>query len=258
MRVLILGGTTEAFALAQALARDQRFAPTYSLAGRTAAPLTPDVPFRVGGFGGVDGLAAWLAAEKIDAVVDATHPFAAHISANAASAAQRPRLPLLFVRRPAWRVVSGDRWIDVPHMDDAVPALGAEPRRVFLAIGRTEIGIFQRAPQHAYLVRAIDTPHQDVLPPDTEIILQRGPFALEDEIALLQSHAIDVLISKNSGGDAAYAKIAAARALSLPVVMVRRPTLPAGECRPDVASALEWLRALLSDAHGCTASERGV
>jgi precorrin-6A/cobalt-precorrin-6A reductase len=143
-------------------------------------------------------------------------------------------------------------------MDDAVPALGAEPRRAFLAIGRTEIGVFRRAPQHAYIARAIDAPHPDALPPCTEIILQRGPFALEDEIALLQSHAIDVLVSKNSGGDAAYAKIAAARALGLPVVMVRRPALPAGECRPDVASALEWLRALLSDAHGRTASERGV
>jgi precorrin-6A/cobalt-precorrin-6A reductase len=258
MRVLILGGTTEAFALAQELARDRRFAPTYSLAGRTAAPLMPDVPFRVGGFGGVDGLAAWLAAEKIDAVVDATHPFAAHMSANAASAAQRLRLPLLFVRRPGWRPEPGDRWTDVADMDDAVPALGAEPRRAFLAIGRTEIGVFRRAPQHAYIARAIDAPHPDALPPCTEIILQRGPFALEDEIALLQSHAIDVLVSKNSGGDAAYAKIAAARALGLPVVMVRRPALPTGECCPDAASGLEWLRALLSDDHGCTASERGV
>jgi precorrin-6A/cobalt-precorrin-6A reductase len=258
MRVLILGGTTEAFALAQQLARDQRFAPTYSLAGRTAAPLTPNVPFRVGGFGGADGLAAWLAAEKIDVVVDATHPFAARISANAGLAAQRLRLPLLFVRRQAWRAETGDRWIDVADMDDAVTAPGTEPRRVFLAIGRTELGVFRRAPQHAYLVRAIDAPATDMLPPRTEVLLQRGPFELEDEIALLRSRAIDVLVSKNSGGDAAYAKIAAARALGLPVVMVRRPALPAGECRPDVASALEWLHALLPDTHGCSASERGV
>jgi precorrin-6A/cobalt-precorrin-6A reductase len=258
MRVLILGGTTEAFALAQQLARDQRFAPTYSLAGRTATPLTPDVPCRGGGFGGADGLVAWLEAENIDAVVDATHPFAARISANAAEAARRLRLPLLFVRRPAWRPEPGDRWTDVADMDDAVSALGTEPRRVFLAIGRTEIGAFRSAPQHAYLARAIDAPATDMLPPRIEVLLQRGPFALEDEIALLQSHAIAVLVSKNSGGDAAYAKIAAARQLRLPVVMVRRPALPPGECCPDVASALEWLHALLPDAHGCTASERGV
>jgi precorrin-6A/cobalt-precorrin-6A reductase len=258
MRVLILGGTTEAFALAQQLARDQRFATTYSLAGRTAAPLTPDVPCRVGGFGGADGLAAWLAVEKIDAVVDATHPFAARISANAGIAAQRLRLPLLFVRRPAWYPESGDRWIDVADMDDAVTALGTEPRRVFLAIGRTELGVFRRAPQHAYLARAIDAPRPDALPPHIEIILQRGPFALEDEIAVMRSNAIDVLVSKNSGGDAAYAKIAAARRLGVPAVMVQRPALPSGECHPDVASALEWLHALLPGTHGCPASERGV
>ena len=143
-------------------------------------------------------------------------------------------------------------------MDDAVTALGAEFAPRFLAIGRTEIGAFRNAPQHEYLARAVDAPATDTLPPRTEVLLQRGPFELEDEIALLRSHAIDVLVSKNSGGDAAYAKIAAARALGLPVVMVRRRALPAGECRPDVASALEWLHGFAPDAHDCTASERGV
>jgi precorrin-6A/cobalt-precorrin-6A reductase len=257
MRVLILGGTTEALALAQQLARDGRFAPIYSLAGRTAAPRVPDVKQRIGGFGGVPGLMAWLTAERVQAIVDATHPFAAGMTANAAQAAQRLGLPIVHLQRPAWRREAGDDWTEVAGMNAVPAALGSAPRRVFLAIGRNELGAFRMAPQHRYLVRAVDPPARELLPPHAEVLLHRGPFALEDEVALLRAYAIDVVVSKNSGGAAAGAKIMAARQIGLPVIMVARPPLPEGEVCPDVAGAIAWLETLLSQAHG-TVSERGV
>lgn len=258
MRVLILGGTTEGRALADALAGDRRFAPIYSLAGRTAAPKLPGVETRVGGFGGAEGLAAWLQSEGIAAIVDATHSYAARISANAVLAAESGALPLLRLQRPAWRAEVGDNWRDAADTDAGVRLLGEKPQTVLLTIGRSEVAAFREAPQHRYVVRAVDAPKREDLPPRAEVILQRGPFALADELTLMRSRGIDVVVSKNSGGDAAYAKIVAARQFGIPVVMIDRPRLPAARECGDVSAALEWLDAVLLRAHGEKPSERGV
>jgi precorrin-6A/cobalt-precorrin-6A reductase len=238
MRVLILGGTTEASAIARALAGDQRFAPVLSLAGRTRAPVPPPIPWRVGGFGGADGLAAWLREERIAALIDATHPFAAQIKANAARAAAMAGVPRIAVLRPAWQPQPGDLWTEAADMAGAFAAIGRAPRRVFLAIGRQELGAF--GPPHAYLIRSVDPP--DAPPPGATIITARGPFAEDAERALLRDHRIDMLVTKNAGGDATAAKLAAARALRLPVIMVARPAPPEPPLVPDAAGALAWLR----------------
>ncbi|MGU3536910.1 cobalt-precorrin-6A reductase [Methylobacterium sp. A54F] len=240
-RVLILGGTGEASALVRGLAAQGRHDVTLSLAGRTTAPKAEPVRTRIGGFGGAEGLAAYLAEHRIDRLVDATHPFAARISANAAAAAAKARVPLLAIRRPAWRREPGDLWTEVDDMAQAAAALGAPPRRVFLTIGRQEVGAFAVAPQHDYLVRSIE-PVGDALPvPRLTHILARGPYDAASEAAFLRARAVAVLVSKNAGGAATAGKIAAARALRLPVVMVRRPAKPDV---PAVADAEEALRLL--------------
>lgn len=200
MRILILGGTTEASELARLLARDERFAPTLSLAGRTVSPVLPPVPHRIGGFGGIEGLSRWLTAERIEAIVDATHPFATQISRNAVIASRALSLPLLSIVRPPWKAVSGDRWVQVDTIEAAVPALGSQPRRVFLTVGRLELAAFRGAPQHTYVIRTIDPPDAAVLPANCELLLERGPFEEQDEMRLLTDRAIDVLVTKNSGG----------------------------------------------------------
>ena len=242
-RLLILGGTTEATALARALADEAGFAPILSLAGRTSAPMASPVPARVGGFGGEEGLARYLAVEGIAAVIDATHPFAARISANAARAAVRAGVPLLAIRRPAWEREPGDAWTEVKDMAGAAQALGPVPRAVFLTIGRQEVSAFAGAPHHSYVVRSIE-PVGDALPvPRLTTITARGPFDAEAEAALMREAGIEVVVSKNAGGTATYGKIVAARRLGLPVVMVRRPAKPEGPSVPDAAGALAWLRA---------------
>jgi precorrin-6A/cobalt-precorrin-6A reductase len=225
-RILILGGTTEARQLAERLADRADLAVTLSLAGRTMTPTRQPVPVRLGGFGGSQGLADYLAATRIDVLVDATHPYAAMISANAVRAAALARVPLVALRRSAWVAVPGDRWTEVADTAGAVAALGHVPRHVFLALGRQEIAPFAAAPQHRYLVRSVDpvTPPLDV--PHAVYVVARGPFAHIDERSLLKRHHIDIIVAKNSGGSATYGKIAAARALGLPVVMLRRPALP--------------------------------
>jgi len=240
-RILILGGTTEARLLAGHLAGRPDFAITVSLAGRTAEIVDQKAPTRVGGFGGVAGLAAYLESERIDALVDATHPYAEVISAHAVEAAEATGTPLLALRRPAWSPVPGDIWIAVATMEEAVEALGQAPRRVFLTIGRKEIGSFMRAPQHFYLVRSVDPidPPPDL--PKAAYVLGRGPFSEAGDLALIKAHAIETLVCRNSGGSAGYAKLAAARALGLPVVMVKRPVLPAAETVDTVDAALAWL-----------------
>lgn len=258
MRILILGGTIEAFALATRLSSDARFTPVFSLAGRTTNPALPPVAHRTGGFGGAQGLADWLGAESIDVIVDATHPFAARISANAAVAARQLGVPILFVQRPPWRQEDGDTWTRVGDMAQAASALGEQPARVFLAIGRQEVAAFKATPQHFYLVRAIEPPAADDLPPQSKVVLQRGPFELAAECEMLIAHGIDVVVSKNAGGGAAYAKIAAARQLGLPVVMVERASLPDGDTVASVDEAMRWLGLVLAARHGGSASERGV
>ena len=241
MRVLILGGTSEASALVKGL--DPRWDATLSLAGRTSAPKPEPVRTRIGGFGGPEGLAGWIAQHRIAVVVDATHPFAARISRNAAKACEATGAALLAIRRPAWMRQDGDRWTEVDDMENAVAALGAAPRRVFLTVGRLDVGAFACAPQHDYLVRAIE-PIGDALPvPRLTEISARGPFDEGAETALLMDRRIAMLVTKNSGGPATYAKVAAARALGLPVVIVRQPQKPDVAQVADADGALAWLRA---------------
>lgn len=195
---------------------------TLSLAGRTARPLPQPVPVRTGGFGGAEGLAEHLRQERIEVLVDATHPFADRISANARTAAETASVPLVVLRRAPWTRQPGDRWTEVADVPAAVAALGARPRRVFLAIGRQEAAAFEAAPQHAYLVRSVDPIEPPLVVPDVTYLLGRGPFGEADDRALLTAHRIDALVTKNSGGDATYGKIAAARGLGIEVVMIAR------------------------------------
>lgn len=199
---------------------------TLSLAGRTENPVRQPVPVRVGGFGGADGLARHLSQERIDLLIDATHPYAARISANAAIAAQQAGVAILALRRSGWEQREGDRWTFADNVGDAVRVLGRAPRRVFLSIGRQEAGAFAAAPQHFYLVRSVDPVEPPLAVADVRYILARGPFAEEAERALLTENRIDMLVSKDSGGAANYGKIAAARALGIEVIVIRRPQLP--------------------------------
>jgi precorrin-6A/cobalt-precorrin-6A reductase len=255
-RILILGGTTEARQLAGKLAARADLSVTLSLAGRTESPVAQGVPVRTGGFGGADGLAAYLRETGTDLLIDATHPYAAQISANAAQAARVAAVPILALRRPGWEPVEGDRWSLVDKVGHAVQALGPAPRRIFLALGRQEVAAFEAAPQHHYLIRSVDPVEPALAVPDAVYLLARGPFREPDERALLEEHRIDVVVSKNSGGEATYGKIAAARALGLDVVVVRRPALP------DVPSA-ETVEALAAMVDGVDhfvrpVDERGV
>lgn len=227
--------------LAERLAGRSDLAVTLSLAGRTAHPAALPVPVRSGGFGGVAGLVDYLKAERIDALIDATHPYAAVISANAAQAARMTGVPLLALRRQSWVKVDGDRWTEVADMNEAVHALGDKPRRVFLALGRKEVAPFAQAPQHQYLVRSVDPIDPPLAVPHAEYIRARGPFNEDDERALLADRGIDVIVSKNSGGSATYGKIAAARALGIDVIVLRRPALPEVPAVETVDAALAWL-----------------
>jgi precorrin-6A/cobalt-precorrin-6A reductase len=240
MRLLILGGTTEASALARAVEGWADLDPILSLAGRTQNPVLPPVPYRMGGFGGVDGLKAYLADEKIDAVIDATHPFAAQMSANAAAACQASNIPLALFTRAAWRPVPGDHWTMVCDMDAAATALGERKRRVFLTVGGLQLAAFAAAPRHHYLIRTIDPPESAAALPDHRLILARGPFTVEDEIALMRDGQIDVLVTKNSGGKATAAKLAAARTLNLDVIMVERPKPPDVEAFESLDAITAW------------------
>jgi precorrin-6A/cobalt-precorrin-6A reductase len=241
LRVLILGGTTEASALARLLAGDARFDAKLSLAGRTRAPALPPIAWRIGGFGGAAGLAEHLRAERVDAVVDATHPFAAQMSGNACAAAARAGIPLLRINRPEWRQQAGDRWTLVPDMAAAAHALGRAARRVLLTIGQQDLAPFVAAPWHDYVIRSVDAPAPENLPPRAEIITARGPFVEPEERKLLVERKIDVLVTKNSGGSATAEKLAAARALGLEVVMVARPRLAEAAEVADAEGALDWL-----------------
>jgi len=255
MRVLVLGGSGEASALARLLAADDRFEATLSLAGATRHPAPAPIPQRVGGFGGVAGLVAYLRSEQVDALVDATHPFARQMSSHAVRAAEHACVPLLQLLRPAWTPVAGDRWHAVEDMHAAARALGDAPRRVFLTVGRKELAPFLAKPQHHYVIRTVDPPPEELLPRDAEVIAARGPFAFGDEERLLRDRAIDVVVTKNSGSGATAAKLEAARLLGLPVVMVERPELPMAERAADPEAALAWLAALHA---GAPAKLRGV
>jgi len=234
IRLLILGGTGEAAMLARHLADRPDLRIISSLAGRVAAPVLPAGNVRVGGFGGVDGLAAYLA--DIDAVIDATHPFAAQMSRHAAEACRRVGVPLLAFVRPAWVPKTGDHWVSVADM---AAAAALSQGRVFLTVGRQELAPFAGSDAW-FLIRSVDAPEAP-LPANHELLLARGPFTLDDEIDLLRTHRIDRIVSKNSGGPATYAKIEAARALGLPVVMVERPARPATDTADSLEAVTAWL-----------------
>ncbi|MFI0712794.1 cobalt-precorrin-6A reductase [Streptomyces inhibens] len=265
--VLILGGTTEARRLATTLAPEPSVAPklspaheptlapeptlrvTTSLAGRVAAPRLPAGHVRIGGFGGPEGLARWLREHAVDALIDATHPFADTISHNAAEAAATAHVPLLALRRPGWVPGPGDIWHQVTSLDEAAAALPSLGTRIFLTTGRMGLSHFAHLTDLWFLARSVDAP-EPPHPPQMEVLLDRGPFTLEAERALLREHRIDVLVTKDSGATATAAKLTAAREAGIPVVVVRRPPVPEGvpvAAGPEAAA--EWLRGLFNAAN---------
>ncbi|QUJ76336.1 cobalt-precorrin-6A reductase [Sulfitobacter albidus] len=248
MRVLLLGGTTEASALARAL-HSAGIDTVFSYAGRTKAPVAQPVTTRVGGFGGADGLREYITAKQITNVVDATHPFAARMSWNAHAACAAVDVPLVRFERPAWSPVDGDDWQNVSDLNAACAALPQSPARVFLAIGRMHLHAFAAAPQHRYLLRLVDPPDGALPLPQTDLIIARGPFDLAGDTALMRVHGITHVVAKNAGGTGARAKIDAARAVGAKVIMVDRPKLPQGTVCAEIETVLHHLHA---------SAERGV
>ncbi|GAB2843070.1 cobalt-precorrin-6A reductase [Lentzea nigeriaca] len=232
--ILILGGTGEARELAT------RVPAISSLAGRVSSPRLPVGEVRIGGFGGVDGLAQWLRDNDIHAVVDATHPFARQITANAFEACEWVGVPFLILRRPGFTPVEGWHWVD--SVADAARYLHGS--RVFLTTGRQDLAEFANCPQW-FLARMVEPP-EPPMPQQIEVLLARGPFTVDGELALMRSHGIDVLVTKDSGGEMTSAKLEASRQLEIPVVIVRRPPLPSAETVTTVADALAWLSGVTS------------
>ncbi len=240
-RLLILGGTADAVALARQAADQVGLEVTYSLAGVTANPNLPDCRIRRGGFEGADGFAAYLVAEGIDRVLDATHPFAGQIAANAAHACGRAGVARLKYLRPAWPAEPGDDWRNVADIAAAAEALGQFAHRAFLTLGARDLGAFAGLTEIWFLVRLIEPPGGDIPLAQYEIRQGRGPFGLADEKALMEEHGIDALVSRNSGGTAIAAKLGAARELGIPVVMIQRPTPPPGEIATTTDEVLDWI-----------------
>ena len=240
MRALILGGTSDAHRLADALAR-AGFEAIYSYGGRTRAPAELPLPTRVGGFGGASGLAEYIRREAITHVVDATHPFAAEISRNAVIACATTATRLIALEREPWAKAPGDNWIEVADIASAVRALPDERARVFLAIGRQHIAPFDTKPQHAYTLRFVDPPDGPLPLSDAEVIVSRGPFVLAGELEMMRLRKIEWIVARNSGGSGARAKIDAARELGLPVIMLQRPELPDRKRAESVAEVMQWL-----------------
>jgi precorrin-6A/cobalt-precorrin-6A reductase len=240
LRVLLLGGTTEASQIGRALA-EAGIAGVYSYAGRTATPVAQPLPTRVGGFGGVDALADYLRTERITHVIDATHPFASQISRNAVDACALTTTPLIAYLREPWTEAPGDKWQHVASVEDAAAVLPSQPVRAFLAIGRQHLGPFAAQPRHFYLLRLVDAPDTALPLPNAEIVLARGPFTSGGDLALLRDHRITHVVARNAGGEGAKAKLDAARALGLPVVMIDRPSLPERRTVQSVDQILRWL-----------------
>ena len=245
-RILLLGGTNEASRMARLLA-DTGADAEFSYAGRTETPIPQPLPTRIGGFGGVEGLAAYLRENAVTHLVDATHPFAAQMSRNAIAACAQAGVKLLALERPAWLAGAGDDWREVQTLEEAAAALPVAASRIFLAIGRQGLGSFACRPEHLYLLRLVNTPGKLPLP-RAEIVQARGPFTLENDLALLRQHRIEIIVAKNSGGSGGRAKLEAARILRLPVLMLPRPAIPARDVVAEPEEAMLWL-------HG---AERGV
>ncbi|MEL6885165.1 MAG: cobalt-precorrin-6A reductase [Pseudomonadota bacterium] len=238
--LLILAGTTQATALANAVAAAGLHG-TVSFAGRVERPRRQPLPQRIGGFGGVDGLVAHLRDRKITHVIDATHPFAAQMSRNTVQACTRTGVPMIALTRAPWQARPGDTWTHVPDIAGAVAALDQPARRVMLAVGRMHLAEFAPNPQHFYLLRLVDPLVMTPPFPDYHALVSRGPFTQENDLALMQEHRIDMVVSKNAGGTGASAKIDAARALGLPVIMIDRPALPPRQEAYGVDEVLDWI-----------------
>jgi len=242
-KVLILGGTGDAVKLAAKLATIPEIEVISSLAGRTKKPAALVGKFRIGGFGGAEGLANYLQANSIDILIDATHPCAGQITINGAIATQLVNIPHLMLVRPQWEKIAGDNWIEVESVEAAARAIPESVNRVFITSGRQQLEPFlQRShiyPDTWYLMRSIDPPDLEL--PNSKVLLDRGPFSLEQELQVMRNYQIQAIVSKNSGGDATYAKIVAARELGIPIVMVQRPAMPEGEKVTSIEEAIAWL-----------------
>lgn len=245
--VLVLGGTGEARAVAAALDEMAGVRVISTLAGRIATPRLPAGEVRVGGFGGPEGLAAYLREERIDAVVDATHPFAERMSWSACEACAQTATRLLRLERPPFQRDAAIDWREVATLDQAAALLPRAGRRVFLTTGRQGLAAFARVAGAFFLVRCVDPPEPGTLPAEHELLLDRGPFTLEGELALIDRHALDVLVTKDSGGAMTQAKLDAARARGLPVIVVARPPRPEAQTVPTVREALAWIGELPHD-----------
>ena len=243
MKVLILGGTGDAVKLAAKLLLVPKLEIITSLAGRTRKPSALVGDFRIGGFGGISGLVNYIFEQKIDLLIDATHPCAGQISWHGAIACEITKTPHLMLVRPEWQKIEGDRWIEVESVEAAaqiIPQLGT---RIFITSGRQQLepflSIVQTHPHLCFLLRSIDPP--DLVIPNSKILLDRGPFSLEGERKLLQDYEIEAIVSKNSGGEATSAKLIAARALNIPIVMIQRPQMPEGDKVNDIEEAIAWI-----------------
>ncbi|MDE0458146.1 MAG: cobalt-precorrin-6A reductase [Chromatiales bacterium] len=244
-RVLILGGTGDAVDLARLLESRAEFDVVTSLAGRTRRPAATSGRVRTGGFGGVEGLTAYLAAEHVEVVVDATHPYAATISKHATLACDATGVPRIQLWRPAWSPVDGDEWTGVVRLDAAADTV-ADARLsadgcVFLSTGVRDVHVFGGLREVRFLVRLVEAPRTPLPLSKVELIVDRGPFAFENERALFLEHGVELLVSKNSGGAATYSKLAAARELGVPVVMVDRPDPEPGARAETAEEAFRWL-----------------
>ncbi|MBV1706862.1 MAG: cobalt-precorrin-6A reductase [Hyphomicrobiales bacterium] len=247
MRVLVLGGTGDANQLVAMLAQERACEVILSLAGRTSQPRLPQVPHRIGGFGGVDGLTSYIQCNNIDLVADVTHPFAAIMSGHAAEACARARIDLVRFERPEFASAAGDKWRNFASIEALAAALAGPPRRIFLSHGREGMALFARHPQHYYLVRSIEVPPDIDKLEQARLVLARGPFDLADEIALMREERIDTLVSKNSGGAATMAKIEAARQLGIEVLLLARPVKVAARSFAALDAMAAWIL-----AHGRT------
>jgi precorrin-6A/cobalt-precorrin-6A reductase len=238
--VLVLGGTAEARELAAHLAAEPHMRVVSSLAGRIARPRLPAGEVRIGGFGGPVGLAAYLTERDVQVVVDATHPFAERISASAVTACERAGVPLLRLERPGWTQRAGDHWQWADDVDDAARAI-PPGRRVLLTTGRQGLAAFAHRDDAWFLVRCVDEP-QPPLPPQHRLLLDRGPYTLDSELALVDEHRIELIVTKDSGGTHTHAKLDAARERGLPVIVVRRPPRRDATTVTTVEAALRWAR----------------
>lgn len=253
IRVLLLGGTTEASEMAKRLAA-AGISAIFSYAGRTAAPASQPLPMRIGGFGGAGGLAMFLAENEISHVIDATHPFAVQMSNHAVAACAAAGVPLAALEREAWVAGPGDNWCSVVDVAGAVAALPDEPSRVFLAIGKQLLAGFAERPAHFYLLRLVDPPLQPPAFQHYSVELARGPFTLAGDMTLLRKHRITHIVAKNSGGVGAQAKLKAARALRLPVIMIERSVISRRQMLRSPDEAMAWL----GHAAAPVLAERGV